>query len=379
MSSVASVDIDVLLAPISGASPSGESLRYSPSYDAIQHARRSDDPGLNQGDWQRELKIANWREVTNLIADALATKSKDLQLGIWLVEALIRQFGFPGLRDGLRLLRELLEKYWDTLHPVPEDGDLEDRIGPLEWLNDKLPPAVRSVELTGPDGAGKAYSWLAWQESRTVEELGRKDSQLKEAAIAEGKIAGEQFDKAVVVTGKEFYLAIWTDLGECVEEHQRLVAIVDQRFGKDAPNLRDIRIALQDCHELLEQIIKKKGGFDQPSIAPSSNGPIINGGASAIATINGPSGPAVSTRAPTMVSTLSAEPTDRAEALNRLEAIADFFRRTEPHSPVALLVQRAVRWGQMPLEEWLKEVIHDQSVLVQLNETLGIKVPEQKD
>ena len=54
----------------------------------------------------------------------------------------------------------------------------------------------------------------------------------------------------------------------------------------------------------------------------------------------------------------------RADALRQLAAVADYFRRTEPHSPVSYLVQRAVRWGEMPLEAWLQNVIHDESVLI---------------
>ena len=65
------------------------------------------------------------------------------------------------------------------------------------------------------------------------------------------------------------------------------------------------------------------------------------------------------------------EPQNRADALRRLAAVADYFRKTEPHSPVAYLVQRAVRWGEMPLEEWLQDVIHDEDVLGQLREMLG--------
>ena len=71
------------------------------------------------------------------------------------------------------------------------------------------------------------------------------------------------------------------------------------------------------------------------------------------------------------------EPRDRSDALRRLEAVAAFFRRTEPHSPISYLVQRAARWGAMPLEEWLQEVIRDTSVLSQLRDTLGLKDPDQ--
>ena len=70
---------------------------------------------------------------------------------------------------------------------------------------------------------------------------------------------------------------------------------------------------------------------------------------------------------------LPLEPQSRADALRRLEAVAAYFRRTEPHSPVAYLVERAVRWGAMPLEEWLREIIKSDDVLGSVKEHLGIK------
>jgi type VI secretion system protein ImpA len=64
----------------------------------------------------------------------------------------------------------------------------------------------------------------------------------------------------------------------------------------------------------------------------------------------------------------------RQEALRRLSEIAEFFQKTEPHSPVSYLVERAVKWGNMPLEQWLQEVIKDSTTLGQVQETLGVKV-----
>ena len=63
----------------------------------------------------------------------------------------------------------------------------------------------------------------------------------------------------------------------------------------------------------------------------------------------------------------------RDQALAQLAQVADYFRRTEPHSPVSYLVQRAIAWGQMPLDAWLVDVIKDNSVLAGLRETLGLK------
>ena len=77
---------DDLLNPIPGANPCGENLRYAPVYDKIKEARREDDDAP-QGEWRIERKTADFPLVIKLTSDALANKSKDLQLAVWLTEA----------------------------------------------------------------------------------------------------------------------------------------------------------------------------------------------------------------------------------------------------------------------------------------------------
>lgn len=62
---------------------------------------------------------------------------------------------------------------------------------------------------------------------------------------------------------------------------------------------------------------------------------------------------------------------NRAQALQQLRLVADFFRRTEPHSPVAYLAERAAGWGDMPLHVWLRAVIKDPAAIAGLDELLG--------
>src|SRR6266545_3561906 len=91
MASPEILDFGSLLAPIAGENPAGESVRYDGVYDAIQEARRSEDD-LPMGDWEREVKAADWRSAIKLSADAVSSKSKDLQIGVWLTEALLKQY-----------------------------------------------------------------------------------------------------------------------------------------------------------------------------------------------------------------------------------------------------------------------------------------------
>src|SRR5882672_11209238 len=121
-----------LLNPIPGDNPSGVDVRYDTRlllYDKIKEARRQDD-ALAQGDWQHERKMADYSVVATLSQDALATRTKDLQLAAWLTEAMLHTDGFSGLSQGLVLCTGLLGNFWDTLYPPIEDGDLELRAAP---------------------------------------------------------------------------------------------------------------------------------------------------------------------------------------------------------------------------------------------------------
>jgi type VI secretion system protein ImpA len=358
MASAEILDFQALLEPIPGDNPAGESVRYSGVYDAIQEARREDD-ALPMGEWQREVKTADWPAVIRLSTEAIAGKSKDLQSAIWLVEALTKRHGFAGLRDGLQLLRGLQEHFWDGLYPEIEDGDLEFRAGPLNWLNEKLPTSIREVELTEGD---LPYSWNHWDESRKVDNLGRQNPDAMQQAIAEGKITGEQFDKSVDGTSRAFIENLFEDLNQTKEELSQVERIVDEKFGRDAPSLIKIRNALDDCHAVVSTILKKKREQD-PNYRASSDTqsdsvePDSAGHGNAMPNLGSWSG----------------EPRSREEAFQRLAVLAAYLKRVEPQHPVSYLLERAVRWTKMPLEQWLGEVIRNDEVLAHLHDTLGIK------
>src|SRR5689334_18714196 len=107
--------IEALLAPIPGDNPAGENMQYTGLYDEIREARRSEE-NLEQGEWKRETKSSDWHLVESLSSDSLATKTKDLQICVWLAEALVKLHGFTGFIDSLKLTRGLLENYWEKLY-----------------------------------------------------------------------------------------------------------------------------------------------------------------------------------------------------------------------------------------------------------------------
>src|SRR5215813_559218 len=112
-----------LLKPIEGNDPCGLNLRYEPVYDNIRLARKQDSGGAVA---DGAPKVADHKAAVNLITEALATRTKDLQLAVWLTDSLIHREGFAGLLRGLDLTRGMLVTFWENLHPQPESpGDYE--------------------------------------------------------------------------------------------------------------------------------------------------------------------------------------------------------------------------------------------------------------
>lgn len=260
------IDPEMILRPISEESPAGEDLRYSPVYEEIKEARRSEDP-LAMGDWQRELKTADWSRVVALAADALSTKTKDLQIAAWLCEALVRDGGFGELSRGLAILAGLEERFWDSVYPLVEEDDLEYRIAPFEFLNDKLSAAIRSAPLNDPS-ATFVCSLNTWNESREVGyeadtrnrfgDVDEQKRQRRDELIAEGKVTAEAFDAAAAQSSPSFRVTLLEDLARCCEAFRELDRVTDERFGRDAPRLSDIGEALEECERLAGRLYREE-------------------------------------------------------------------------------------------------------------------------
>ena len=72
----AAPNLENLLAPISEDHPAGEDITLAPEWQAINEARRRDKVLGRQN--------ADWPLIKQLLSEALAHKSKDLRLAVWL-------------------------------------------------------------------------------------------------------------------------------------------------------------------------------------------------------------------------------------------------------------------------------------------------------
>jgi type VI secretion system protein ImpA len=361
------IDLDALLAPIAGENPAGESLKYGGVYDEIREARRADDE-LNQGDWKRETKAADWSRVIDLSTDALATKSKDLQLCAWLAEALVKVHGFDGLRDSLALCRGLHELFWEGLYPEAEEGDLEGRANAVSWMDRQTALAAKDVRLTNSPGAIN-LSFNGWEVSKTftipedVESLSSDEAakveELRARAVEEGKYTSLDWKTAKSASRRAFYESLSTLLNECWSEFQLLDHAMDEKFGRETPGLSALKKVLEEIRTVVAATLKEKRLLEpDPSdaLADGEDGAAGDGSSGGATRVGGALA-------------------SRQAAMRQLAEVVEYFRRNEPHSPIPYLIQRAINWGNMPLELWLRDVVKNDDVLGYVRETLGLNTP----
>ena len=346
-------EVEQFLEPISGGNPAGQNLRYS-LHAQIKEARRFEETGP-MGLWEREVKVADFREVIRLAEDALIQSTKDLWIAAWLTDAWVYERGVPGLTSGLQLLCGLLERFWDGLYPQPDDGDLEERAVPLDWIGSYFDPAKGSSPLAALRRiplSQNGYDWFAYQESRIIgyenEPRGADARSKREAAIKEGKLAPELFDKDFEATPKQLYADLEHDIKIALPALEELNKVCVNRFGNAVPSLAPLRDALKEFANLVHILHARKHEKDRPATPPASSNPPQPSKPDDKQEIRSvPDLPfRLSEAAPPSFPVDSEEIGGLEQAGAQIIRAAHFIQQATPSSPVSYLLLRALRWGE---------------------------------
>ena len=346
--------IDALLDPISAGDPFGPELSFSTEFDAIRELRRQDDATLPQGEWVKELKVADWPRAMVACEAILRTQSKDLRVAGWWTDAACHVNGMAGLADGLALYTQLIVRFWHGIHPAPDGGNFEQRVGAIGWLLGRVEALVSVAPLATHAG-----------QSCSLRDLDQARAQTGAAeAVAGGADAApsiEALRRIVTAAGKPALDAVLADAERSHAALLQLQLEVDARLGDDGPAFSAARKALDHLVDRAARLKREVGFGVEVPLAEASTAAGADPACTPL-----PTGLAV---APAQT---------RAGALRQLREVADFFRRTEPHSPVAYLADKAAKWGEMPLHAWLRSVIKDDGSLAHLEELLGVDAPARE-
>lgn len=362
------IDLAILLAPLeSGEQGAGTNLRADFSstslYQRLRDARasaRADERARDADGDSEGPEAAGWRDIYSVGQKALATQSKDLEIAAWLTEALVRMQGLQGVSSGARLIAGLCEGYWDTLFPLPDEDGLELRASPIGGLSGSsadgtiMQPLRRLPLFRRTDGS--SVGLYQWDQAEQVASL---DEEKREARYAAGALDLKTLEVEARVD-KAFLIGVGKRTAEAIAAWRELDAVLDARFQSEAPSIRKVGALLDRLYE----VIGRLGGIPSEAAAPAD----ASSGAMAGLGNDGAAG----TAAP------KADVMTRESALLDLDRIADFFRRTEPHSPLSYTLQEAVRRGHMSLPELLAEVLPNSDARNEMLQRLGMRAEPQQ-
>jgi type VI secretion system protein ImpA len=373
MATPAVLNLDKMLQPVPGSNPVGPDLRldFAPGalYQQIRDARelsRNVEREIQKGNKDYSPDQLVWNKVQDLSVKALTEASKDFGIAAWLCEAAVRQKGFAGLRDGLKFARKMSDEYWSGLYPRPEEeegveppSDMEKvitRVKPFEGLfAGALTYPINNIAITEIE----AYTFADLRAAKALDK--ETDKAVKQQKIDAGTAQMTEFNAAFAGTTPEFLKNLFEDLSQCIDELDRFAKALDNKCGKDekgfplAPPIGDTEKLLKELQEVVKELGKTKGLFGAEP-APGTDVAVAGKDGAPAAGANGRSGAIVT----------------REDALAALIHIADYFRRAEPHSPIAHHVEEAVRWGRMDLAQLLSELITDDKMRQAVFTRIGI-------
>lgn len=309
-------DIEALLAPISDDAPSGPDLSYDDGRIAVESAFES-----SFSDDSERSNDFNWKETIDSIDEQFG-RTKD----VWLAVYLMRAGAFAGqldtVQDGAALLAGLLDRFWDTIHPQLDEYGLQGRVGPcqsLSSISDFLGPLRRMTLVAHPRlGAYSSADFERFAEGGSSED-----------GYGMFRAAMQELGPDAIAAVSEKVEAISTSLVS-------VDAIFTMHADGEGPNLAA-------CHDALKQLRNALKPYGPQSEAEDEAGDADPGYDESDST-------------PSSGGKRSGKIESRDDVMQALDAIADYYRRREPSSPVPLALQRARNWVTLDFMAILKDI-----------------------
>jgi type VI secretion system protein ImpA len=298
------MEIDEFLSPVSEEAPCGADLCYEPPFLEMRRASEGSKE-KRAGDEVIPAEPPDWKRVRTLALELLG-QTRDLRVASLLTQALLVLEGFRGLAAGLRLCLGLVETYWDSVHPELDEGDAIFRRNAL-------------LDLAGREGFLETLLDVPFVKGRAGAFC------LRDVKILSGELPPSEGDDppqaellgaALTELGDEAAAELLSSLEACIEGTEALESAFAERAGvQDAPELEPLAAFLRQIRN---------------AVAEATGASVADPEEEAQTEHGGGAGPGVPGRI--------SSPDD---VRRQLRLICEYYRRSEPSSPIPLLLERA--------------------------------------
>ncbi|MEO1616526.1 MAG: type VI secretion system protein TssA [Planctomycetota bacterium] len=347
-----SAEIEALLAPLTEEGPCGPDLEYDADFGEMERACQG-KPEQQYGDTIVAAEEPEWKDVKKR-AEALMQRTRDMRVAVVWARASLHEVGITGFENAIRVLRGLVENFWETVHPELDADDNDDptyRNNTLVTLCDDetLLKELREAPLVSSRAMGR-FSLRDWE---MAHEAGDQpaESRESESSGAWAEDDAPQTESAPSGPTVAAIEAAFTDADldaiQATEEATRLAAehiqaidqFVTEKVGASmAVSLAPTRNMLREMNELVVSQLARRG--------------VSTGDAAVADDVPAEDGDASSSAESTTATTASSQGNgfapgtkikSRAQAIAALEQVCDYYEVNEPSSPLPILLLRAQR------------------------------------
>lgn len=322
------IDVESLLQEVSADLPCGEDLEYDADFGEMERAARG-KAEQTIGDNTVPAEDPDWTEVQKR-AVQLLSRTKDLRVGLYLLRAQLKTEGLIGLNDCLKLLRGLVDQYWETVHPQLDPDDDND-------------PTLRMntiVALCDSDTVLRSLRDTPLVTSRALGSINYRDIALANGEIAASGGSEEAPPESSAIHGAfmdcdlEQLQATAEAVRESLDHTTAIEQEVTNRVGATAaPSLADFANSLKAIGRTLTDKLAERG-VGEP--AAMDNGELSADGQGGTPAASG-------------------QIKSREDVQRAIDGICQYYDRHEPSSPVPLLLRRAKRL----VPKNFMEIMHD--------------------
>ncbi|MBS0197457.1 MAG: type VI secretion system protein TssA [Planctomycetes bacterium] len=315
------INVESLLKPVSADAPCGENLRWDRRFLELER--------LAEGKEETQFSAAeepNWREVRDVGVEVFA-RGKHVRTAVLLTLAAVRLEGYPGLRDGLKLIQGLLEQYWDQVFPQLDPDDNND---PTERINALAPLATPMATFGDKLKLLDRVYEAPLCDSRQMGKFSLKDIAIAAGTLAAGEEAPDKpkptisgIDGAFAETDMEVLETVEKAADEAAEALKAIDAIFIAKCGAGVgPDLKPFQTMLKDA---ALQVRRRRTKEEVAAAGAAGGGEQATGGGPG----DGGGG------------RLSGGVASSADVEVAFDKVIRYYEQWEPSSPVPLIVQCA--------------------------------------
>ena len=332
------INAEDLLKPISPDKPCGPDLGYDPAYDELETLLKG-KPEVEIGTVKRPAEPPDWRALEEKSA-AFLKRSKHLRVAIILTGSLVKTGGFEGFRQGLSVVKGLVEQHWAAVYPLLDPEDNNDPTQRLNLLG----------ALTAPRGS--VTGWLTIIDNLYTAPVcrpkGTPPVTFDDIIAAKLKAAGGdgappnapdpvKLAAAIREGGTEQLSNTQKALAASLEMVQGLDQFLTSTLGAGGTiNFESLLKALNEMLSGVKSYLEGDGAATAGEATAGAEGGATSAGGASIQ--------------------ISGSVRSRNDVVRMIDAICGYYEQVEPSSPVPLLLKRARILAKMGFVEAMQEL-----------------------